>query len=189
MAFEKILSVSGKSGLFMLVGQMKNGIIVEGIADGKRFPIHGSSKVSALEEISIYTATEEVPLREVFTKMFEKEGGKQAMDSKAGDAEVKAYFESVLPDYDKDRVYTSYMVKIVRWYNLLIEHNAFDPKEIEEAEADATEGKEEKAAKSSDTKKAPKAAKKTASKSASKASSKSKASGASARTTGSQRGK
>jgi hypothetical protein len=80
MALEEILSVSGKPGLYRLVGQMKNGIIVEGIADGKRFPVHGSAKVSALEEISIYTDEEEVPLKDIFKNIFEKQGGKAGPD-------------------------------------------------------------------------------------------------------------
>jgi len=168
MAFEQILSVSGKSGLFRLVGHMKNGIIVEALSDGKRFPIHGSSKVSALEEISIYTEEEEVPLKEVFTKIFEKEEGKQAISHKSDKAEIKAYFASILPDYDEDRVYVSDMVKVVQWYNVLIENNAFDPNEVEETEEG--EGAEKAEAVKKEKKAAPK--KTTAPKSAAKASSK-----------------
>jgi hypothetical protein len=189
MAFEQILSISGKSGLFRLVGQMKNGIIVETIADGKRFPVHGASKVSALEEISIYTETEEVPLKDVFTRMFEKEDGKQAFDPKEGNDKVKAYFEEILPEYDKERVYTSDMVKVVRWYNELIEHKAFDPNEEkaeEEASEEPTEGKKKQSVK--EAKKETAAKKKAAPKASGKASSKSKGGGGSAKTTGSQRG-
>lgn len=191
MAFEQILSISGKSGLFRLVGQMKNGIIVEAITDGKRFPVHGASKVSALEEISIYTDTEEVPLKEVFTRIYNKEDGKAAVDPKEGNDKVKAYFESILPEYDKERVYVSDMVKVVRWYNELIEHKAFDPNEADEAEenAETEEKKEKKTPTAKEAKAEQSAKKKAAPKSAAKASSKSKAGGASAKTTGSQRGK
>lgn len=189
MAFEQILSISGKSGLFRLVGQMKNGIIVEAIADGKRFPVHGASKVSALEEISIYTETEEVPLKDVFTRMYEKEDGKQAIDPKEGNDKVKAYFESILPEYDKDRVYPSDMVKVVRWYNELIEHKAFDPNEDKEEESKEEGAEEKKKTSAKEAKKESTAKKKAAPKTAGKASSKSKGGGASAKTTGSQRGK
>jgi hypothetical protein len=198
MAFEQILSVSGKSGLFRLVGQMKNGIIVESISDGKRFPVHGSSKVSALEEISIYTESEEVPLKEVFTKMYEKESGKSALDPKEGNDKVRAYFEDVLPDYDKERVYISDMVKVVRWYNELVSHNAFDPnekKEDEVAQETEVEAKEkatteEKGAKKESKKaeKKPAAKKAAVAKNTAKASSKPKASISNARSTGAQRG-
>jgi hypothetical protein len=133
MSLEKILSVSGKSGLYRLVGQMKNGIIVEAIADGKRFPVHGASKVSALEEISIYTHEEEVPLKDVFKNIFDKEGGKQGPDHKDDNESVKKYFATILPDYDPDRVYVSDMVKVLKWYNLLVEYKAYNPAdEVEE---------------------------------------------------------
>ena len=148
MALEQILSVSGKSGLYKLVGQMKNGIIVESIGDDKRFPVHGSAKVSALEEISIYTETEEVPLNDVFKKIYDKEKGKQVLSHKEDAKKVKSYFESILPDYDKDRVYASDMAKVLRWYNILIEFDAYDPNEAEEAEV-----VEESKSEESDTKK------------------------------------
>jgi len=149
MALEQILSISGKSGLFRLVGQMKNGIIVESIVDGKRFPVHGAAKVSALEEISIYTDTEEVALKDVFKAIYDKEGGKQALSHKEDEAKIKAYFEGILTNYDRERVYPSDMAKVIRWYNLLIEHDAFDPnaeEAAEEAETQEAESKEKKAA-------------------------------------------
>ncbi|GAB5539072.1 MAG: hypothetical protein Salg2KO_11750 [Salibacteraceae bacterium] len=170
MALDQILSVSGKSGLYRLIGQMKNGIIVEGIADKKRFPVHGSAKVSALEEISIYTDSEEVPLNDVFKTIYEKQSGKQALDSKSDKAEIKAYFKSILPDYDPDRVYVSDMVKVIKWYNTLIENDAYDPSEVDEevAASEETSG-EEKADKKTKKKPAAKAAqKKVAAKSAPK---------------------
>ncbi|MEQ9186834.1 MAG: DUF5606 domain-containing protein [Cryomorphaceae bacterium] len=156
MAQEQILSVSGKSGLYRLVGQMKNGIIVESIVDGKRFPVHGSAKVSALEEISIYTETEEVALREVFKAIHKKEGGKQTISHKESGDKIKALFEEIIPDYDKERVYASDMAKVVRWYNILIEHDAFDPNdEPSDEEVDSAEGekKETKPAAKKATKK------------------------------------
>jgi hypothetical protein len=139
MALETILSVAGKPGLYRLVGQMKAGIIVESIEDGKRFPVHGSSKVSALEEISIYTEEAEVPLKEVFKTMFELSEGKQAISHKEDNAKIKAFFELVLPDYDRDRVYVSDMGKVIKWYNSLIEHADYKPEEENPEEEPATE--------------------------------------------------
>lgn len=187
MALEQILSVSGKPGLYRLVGQMKNGIIVEGISDGKRFPVHGSAKVSALEEISIYTSEEEVPLNDVFKTIFEKEGGKSCVDHKSDQAEVKKYFESILPNYDKERVYISDMIKVVKWYNTLIEHKAYDPATVEETEAAETAAAGEEKPKKTAAKKAPK---KAAPKSAPKAAAKTKSVGASSprKAGGAQRG-
>lgn len=167
MALEQILSVSGKSGLFRLVGQMKNGIIVESIADGKRFPVHGAAKVSALEEISIYTEEEEIPLKDVFKAIYEKEGGKQTISYKESVDKIKALFGEVVPNYDQDRVYSSDMVKVVRWYNELIEHDAFDPNaEEEESKEEGAADEGSKEAKPSKAKTAKKPASKAASKSA-----------------------
>lgn len=148
---------------------MKNGIIVESIVDGKRFPVHGSAKVSALEEISIYTDTDEVALREVFKAIHKKEGGKQTISHKESDAKIKVLFEEVLPEYDRERVYSSDMAKVVRWYNLLIAHDAFDPNDEVVEEDGASDGAEKKDAKAAPKKAAKKpSSAKAGSKSASK---------------------
>ena len=120
-----------------MIGQMKNGIIVEGLEDGKRFPVHGSSKVSALEEISIYTDDSEIPLKEVFDRMFERSEGKAVLSHKEDKKKIKAFFSEVVPEYDPDRVYVSDMVKVVKWFNLLIEFTDYQPGE-EEGETDAS---------------------------------------------------
>lgn len=189
MALDQILSVSGKPGLYRLVGQMKNGIIVEGIEDKKRFPVHGAAKVSALEEISIYTTEEEVPLNDVFKTIYEKEGGKACLSHKEGNDKIKAYFEGILPNYDADRVYVSDMVKVVKWYNTLIENDAYDPseEEAESEEAGTSEKGEEAKPKKAAAKKAPK---KTTPKSAPKSAAKTKSAGASSprKAGGAQRG-
>lgn len=185
MALEQILSVSGKPGLYRLVGQMKNGIIVEAIADGKRFPVHGSAKVSALDEISIYTEEDEVALREVFKTIYEKQDGKTGPDHKGSVEDIKSFFAEVVPDYDKDRVYASDMVKVIKWYNTLIEYKAYDPAEEEEKE-----GEDEKGESKTDAKKVskPKAAAKPHS--APKSAAKTKSAGANSprKSTGAQRG-
>lgn len=179
MALEQILSVSGKPGLYRLVGQMKNGIIVEGLEDKKRFPVHGSAKVSALEEISIYTHEDEVPLGDVFKKIYENEDGKQALDHKSDKGEIETYFKSILPDYDPERVYVSDMAKVMKWYNLLIEHDAYDPAEEEEsAEGEETGDGDEKAPKKDASKAKAAPANKPSAQSTPKASSRAKTSGA-----------
>lgn len=143
MGLENLLSISGKSGLFRLVGQMKNGIIVESLEDGKRFPVHGSAKVSALEEISIYTEEEEIPLKDVFDRIYEKMNGEKAMSHKDDKNKIKALFEEVVPEYDAERVYVSDMVKVVKWYNELIEFTDYDPNaEPEESDDKADEAED-----------------------------------------------
>nr|MBD3620618.1 DUF5606 domain-containing protein [Sunxiuqinia sp.] len=113
-----IMSISGQPGLFKLVAEAKNSIIVESLVTGKRMPAYSTSKISALEDIAIFTTTSEVPLKEVLKSISEKENGGQATIKGSGN-ELKTYFEEVLPEYDKDRVYVSDMKKVIQWYNLL----------------------------------------------------------------------
>ncbi len=119
MNLKDILAISGKGGLFKFISQGRTGIIVESFEDKKRSVIHASSKVSALEDIAIFTETEEVALGDIFNKIYEKENGKETIDYKSSSDELKAYMEEILPEYDKERVYVSDMKKLVQWYNLL----------------------------------------------------------------------
>ena len=114
-----ILSVSGQSGLFKMVAESKNNIIIESLETLKRMPVHSTSKVSALEDIAIYTENGDVPLKEIFKAIFDKENGGPAINPKVTAPELKAYFEEVVPRYDKDRVYISDIKKVLVWYNAL----------------------------------------------------------------------
>ncbi len=116
-----ILAISGQPGLYKLISTTKNGIIVENIETGKRMPSYSTSKVSALEDIAIYTVEgEDNPLSNVFKSIREKENsGLAAIDMKAENVKIKAYFESIMPNYDQDRVYVSDMKKVLQWYNIL----------------------------------------------------------------------
>lgn len=119
MNLKDYLAISGEHGLFKFIAQGRNAIIVEHLETGKRASAHGSAKVSSLEEISIFTESEDLPLGKVFDKIFEKENGGPAPDAKADAAKLKSYFEEVLPEYDKDRVYPSDIKKVFLWYNTL----------------------------------------------------------------------
>lgn len=120
---KEILSISGKPGLQKLVSNSSNALIVESLIDGKRFPAYSNAKIIALEDISIYTETEDMPLKDVFKRMYDKEEGKQALSHKESNDKIVSYFSEIVPEYDKDRVYTSDMKKIIQWYNLLIAKN------------------------------------------------------------------
>ncbi|MEM7085456.1 MAG: DUF5606 domain-containing protein [Bacteroidota bacterium] len=120
MSLEKILSISGKPGLYQLKTQTRTGLLAESLADGKKITVSTRQNVSLLSEIAIYTLTEEVPLGEVFTKISEKENGGEAIHHKSTRDELEEYFFEVLPDYDEDRVYPSDIKKVVQWYNLLV---------------------------------------------------------------------
>jgi len=137
-----ILAISGHSGLFKMVAESKNNIIVESLDTQKRFPVYSTSKISALEDIAIYTVEGDVPLRDIFKTISEKEDGGQAISPKASGNELKAYLEEILPDYDKDRVYVSDIKKVVLWYNTLHENDMLDFSE-EQEENQAEEKSEE----------------------------------------------
>ncbi|WP_029903779.1 DUF5606 domain-containing protein [Prevotella sp. 10(H)] len=117
---KKILSVSGKPGLYQLVSSAKNMVIVESLIDGKKMPIHARDKVVSLGDISIYTETDDTPLKEILTSIKNKENGEKASISpSAKPEELKKYFQEILPDFDKDRVYPTDIKKIISWYNIL----------------------------------------------------------------------
>lgn len=129
---KEILSISGKPGLQKLISNSSNAIIVESLVEGKRFPAYSNSKIIALEDISIYTEEEDMPLKEVFKRMFAKENGKPALSHKESNEKIITYFNEIVPEYDKERVYTSDMKKIVQWYNLLTEKGILNFNEEEE---------------------------------------------------------
>lgn len=124
---KEILSVTGKPGLFKLVSQGKNMLIVESLVDGKRIPAYSRDKVVSLGDIAMFTETEEVPLAEVLEKLKTIENGQIAsVDPKADNDTLRIFMSEVLPDYDRDRVYPSDIRKLISWYNLLINNNITD---------------------------------------------------------------
>lgn len=137
-----ILAVSGHSGLFKLVAESKNSIIVESLDTGKRMPVYSTAKVSALEDIAIYTYEGDIPLKEVFKAISDKEEGGEALSPKSSGEELKAYFEEVVPEFDKDRVYVSDIKKVLLWYNSLQQKEMLDFSELEEEGDEKTENEE-----------------------------------------------
>jgi len=140
-----ILSISGQSGLFKMVAESKNNIIVESLETLKRMPVHSTSKVSALEDIAIFTENGDVPLKDIFKAISDKESGGSAISPKSSGNELKAYFEKIVPEYDKDRVYISDIKKVLLWYNTLKQNDLLDFSETEEEskEAESQESKSE----------------------------------------------
>lgn len=143
MQLEKILSIGGKPGLFRLVTQTRTGFVAESLLDGKKISVGMTGNVSVLSEIAIYTLEEELPLREVFAKIQEKENGaKIPLSHKAAREDLEAYFFEVLPNYDEDRVYASDIRKVIQWYNLLHENGVNDFTQDSEPEAGEDAGQE-----------------------------------------------
>lgn len=145
MNLKEILAISGTPGLFRYVAQSKGGIIVETLDESRRRQIvSGSAKVSALGDIAIFTRSEEVSLGEVFEKIRVVNNGKEvAITGKSTPAELIAFLEAALPDFDRERVHNSDIKKLAQWYNILIAAGveSFDEKEEEVAEVAATTDK------------------------------------------------
>lgn len=141
---KKILSVSGKPGLYKLMSNGKNMIIVESLADKRKLPVYARDKVVSLGDISIYTdADDEVPLREVLISIKQKENGaKASVNTTAKPEELRKYFEEILPSFDKERVYNSDIKKIIGWYNLLLDAE-IDFETVEKAEEEEENKPEE----------------------------------------------
>ncbi|UTW62685.1 DUF5606 domain-containing protein [bacterium SCSIO 12741] len=146
MDLSKILAVSGKGGLFEIVGQTRNGVIVQSLLDGKRYPTYANQQISALEEISIYGEVDDIPLKEVFQKIYDVENGAvTSVKPKASGADIRDYFSDIVPDFDEERVYNSDIKKVMSWYNLLLDKGFLEPTEeaeeekvVEEAAAEDT---------------------------------------------------
>ena len=119
MNLKDILAISGEGTLFKFIAQGKNAVIVENLETGRRFSAGVASKVSALDEIAIFTTEEDMPLGKVMDMLWEKENGGEAPSHKLPYAELKKYFAEAFPGYDRDRVYTSDIRKVLHWYNIL----------------------------------------------------------------------
>ena len=152
MVLKDIISISGEPGLFKFIAQGKNAIVVEHLETKKRGSAFGSARVSSLEEISIFTEKEDMPLGKVLDLIFDKEKGGPAIDFKSDPEKLKAYFNEVVPEYDKDKVYVSDIKKVVHWYNILQALNML-VKEEPEKSAEPKAKKEEKPKKEGKAKK------------------------------------
>ena len=139
--FETVLTISGKPGLYRLLSRGRNMFIVECVdASKKRQPVYDSDQVVMLDDIAIYTDTEEVPLRNVFAKIYEKENGVLSFDLKMSTPEeLVEYFEGIMPDYDRERVYLTHIKKMYSWYNILVANGITDFEAAEENEAETAE--------------------------------------------------
>lgn len=135
---KEILSLTGKSGLFKLISQGKNMLIVESLIDGKRIPAYTKDKVVSLGDIAIFTETAEVPLGQVLESVKTKENGANcSIDPKADNDKLRNYLSEILPDYDRDRVYPSDIRKLLNWYNILINAQITEFTSVEKETASA----------------------------------------------------
>lgn len=135
-----ILSITGKPGLYKLLSRGKNALIVENIATKKRMPTYPHEKVISLADITMYTDHGDEPLPEILEKVYAHAGGK-AIDVKAlgADDKIRGYFGEIIPDFDRNRVYTTDIRKLFSWYNQLVAAGVTEFKEKEIAEDRAAE--------------------------------------------------
>ncbi|TPV32867.1 hypothetical protein FJ651_11210 [Paucihalobacter ruber] len=140
MSLDKIMSISGKPGLYKVLTQTRNGAIVESLLDNKRLNVNIHSNVSILSEIAIYTIHEEKPLAEIFESIKQKENGQQtSISHKDSKDALEEYFFNILPDYDEDRVYASDIKKVIQWYNLLQKNDLLPSASTEDKGSDEEE--------------------------------------------------
>jgi len=146
MFLDGILAIAGQAGLFKLVSKGKNNVIVESLTTGKRMPAFATSRISTLEDVAIYTYDEDIPLKDVFVSTFDKYEGKKVLETKPSNQDYRDFMESVLPDFDKERVYVSDIKKVVNWYNSLIDFKIITADSIKEGVEKADEKNEDETA-------------------------------------------
>ena len=143
---KKILSISGRPGLYKLISYGKNMLLVEAITDGKRFPVHSRERVMSLGDISMFTTADDIPLSQVLENVGKKYENK-VIDAKAYSTsdQLHEFFGGVLEHWDQDRVHNSDIKKVIAWYNILVGAGITDfTAKDEEEEAQAEEPTEEK---------------------------------------------
>tara|TARA_B100001564_G_scaffold144051_1_gene120896 strand:+ start:292 stop:717 length:426 start_codon:yes stop_codon:yes gene_type:complete len=134
MKITEVLAIAGKPGLYKVIASSAKNLVVESMTDGKRTSVSGSARVSSLCDITMYTLSKDVPLRDILNKMHKKAKGEAAPGHNSSSAsEIKDFVDSVVADLDYDRIYNSDLKKLVQWYNILLTKNAF-PLEAEEEE-------------------------------------------------------
>ena len=134
MNLEGIINVAGKPGLYKVVSQGNNTVIVESLTDGKKMPLHSHNQANMLDEIGIYTYDDTKPLSEIFDDIAKKENGKQALSHKSSTNQMNTYFREVLADYDEERVYMSDIKKVIQWYNAMQAFGLIEMPKAEEKE-------------------------------------------------------
>ena len=144
MDLKDIVSISGKQGLYQIVSKRKNGFIVESLDfQARRFPTNTNQRVSILDEISVFTNTGDLKILDVFIVMYQKieEEGVEMPSKKSNSSEIDAFFKKIVPNYDKEKVYNSDILKLCSWYNILSEQ--MDLSELQPAPGEEQETNEQ----------------------------------------------
>lgn len=151
MDFDKIIAISGQSSLFGIINPTQFGLIAESLENGKKMPVYSHYTVSKLEDISVYTEEGDVSLKEVLLKIFAKAEGKEVSGLNTND-EYRNYLREVLPNFDQEKVYTSDIKKMIKWYNQLVGKSLIDAEAWNKKDEAAEDGKEKEEVKKAETK-------------------------------------
>ena len=147
MDLSKIISITGKSGLYRVVAQGRQALIAESLTDKKRIPVHSSVRVSSLDEVSMYTKGDDVLLSTVLEKLHSLEKGKLSVDPKGDLEALYDKLGEVLPNYDRDRIYSSDVRKFFMWYQMMVAAGLFEEAKKKKPEAADKDAKDDKKAK------------------------------------------
>lgn len=134
MKLDNLIAVSGLSGIYRMAANRSNGLIIEDVKTGKRrFASSRKHQFTPLESIAIYTDDgESTELKNVFRNMLQQqEDNPPPTGSGASSEELHEYFADVLPNYDRDRVFTGDIKKLVKWYNYLNDSGLVDANDDE----------------------------------------------------------
>ena len=142
MDLSKIISITGKPGLFRIVAQGRQALIAESLLDKKRIPVHSSVRVSSLDEVSMFTKGDDVLLSKVFEALHTKEKGTLSVDPKGYLEALYDKLGEALPDYDRDRIYSSDVRKFFTWYLILVNAGVFEEEKGKKADKEEKDVKE-----------------------------------------------
>lgn len=139
----EIISITGKPGLYKMLGHGNRRIIVEEIGTGKRFPALERDKIISLGDIAMYTRGEDKPLNEILDLVYAEADGKEIDVQKLiADGKLREKFSKILPDFDEDRVHDSDIKKLFSWYNILLASGMTKFTKEEESESEDADTKE-----------------------------------------------
>ena len=139
MGLKGIIAISGMPGLYKVLAQSKTGFIVESLNDRKRMPVSSTQRISMLEDISVFTTTEDMPLKEVMGRIKDHAEKGEVPDPKGDPSKLKDFFKKVIPEFDEDRVYSSDIKKIITWFGLVKDQLAIEDEPEETGTASETE--------------------------------------------------
>lgn len=139
VAFNTILSISGKPGLYKVISRNKGAVIVESLADGRKSPVYASHKVISLSDITMYTQGDDMPLREILHAIERLENAGPSVGHNASEEDLRGRMAKAVPTYDADRVYASDLKKLFMWYNILQSSGNLPETETQAEEAQSEE--------------------------------------------------